>query len=54
MKIFFLEKFMLFDADFDADSEYHVRFVRKLSFGGRNRDIRVKIRNFAGISRLST
>jgi hypothetical protein len=49
-----LIKHRLLGADFDADSEYHVYFAWKLSFGSRNLEIRVKIRNFADISLFST
>jgi hypothetical protein len=41
---------MLFDAEFDADSEYHAYFAWKLSFGSENLEIWVKIRDFASIS----
>jgi hypothetical protein len=33
---------MLFDAVFDADSEYHIYFARKLTFDSRNLEIRAR------------
>jgi hypothetical protein len=40
---------MLPNVVFHADSEYHVYFARKLSFGTQNLEIRVKMWYFAGI-----
>ncbi len=37
---YFLIKDILFDAVFDADSEYHVYFARKLIFKSKNLELR--------------
>ena len=37
---YFLLKYMLSDTDFDAGSENHVNFARKLHFNSLNLDIR--------------
>jgi len=43
----FLIKYTWFDATFYPDSEYHIYFARKMSFGGQNLKIRAEFLTFS-------